>query len=129
MEEPKILKKVTLHDTLNYDAREEIGYIQLLEYLEESKFPQLEFHLNEEYRNKGIMTIELKKFLEAIKEEYPHIIAIVKEDNLASVRVLDKLGFVRFVILGDNHCYLTDLRQTKETVEAFVEYNLGLLDK
>lgn len=129
MKEPKILKKVLLVDKPKTEAQGHIGYIQLLSYDEIGKYPHLEFSLNEDYRNKGIMTVELKKFLKAIKEENPQILAIVKEDNLASARVLDKLGFIRFAIINDNHCYLTDLRQTKETVEYFVEYNLGLLNK
>lgn len=129
MKEPKILKKVLLVDKPKTEAQGHIGYIQLLSYDEIGKYPHLEFSLNEDYRNKGIMTVELKKFLKAIKEENPQILAIVKEDNLASARVLDKLGFIRFAIINDNHCYLTDLRQAKETVEYFVEYNLGLLNK
>lgn len=130
MKNPKILKKVILFDKPKTEAQGHIGYIQLLSYDEIGKYPHLEFSLDEEHRNKGIMTRRLRMFLESIREEYPEIIAIVKEDNLASAKVLDKLGFYRFAIIGDNYCYLSDLRLPSGTTKKLMEkYNLGLIDK
>ena len=41
------------------------------------------------------MTREVKNYLEAIKNDYKALTAVVKEDNLASIRVLIKNGFIQ----------------------------------
>lgn len=69
----------------------EVGYIQILSY--NSDYPQIEYNLDEKYHNKGIMTKELGQYLDTIKNDYKAITAVVKEDNLASIRVLIKNGF------------------------------------
>ncbi|NBX53427.1 MAG: N-acetyltransferase [Proteobacteria bacterium] len=71
----------------------EVGYIQILSY--NSDYPQIEYNLDDEYHNKGIMTREVKNYLEAIKNDYKVITAVVKENNLASIRVLIKNGFIQ----------------------------------
>ena len=71
----------------------EVGYIQILSY--SNSHPQVEYDLDEEYWNKGIMTRELKNYLEDIKKDYKVITAVVKDDNLASIRVLIKNGFIQ----------------------------------
>ena len=75
----------------------EVGKIQILNYYE-SGVPQLEYDLDKEYWNKGIMTQELKDYIERIKDNYKFLIAIVKKDNLASMRVLEKIGFSDFFL-------------------------------
>ena len=69
----------------------EVGYIQILSY--NSDYPQIEYNLDEKYHNKGIMTRELGQYLDTIKNDYKVLTAVVKEDNLASIRVLIKNGF------------------------------------
>ena len=71
----------------------EVGYIQILSY--NNSHPQIEYDLNERHWNKGIMTREIRQYLEAIKNDYKVITAVVKEDNLASIRVLVKNGFIQ----------------------------------
>ena len=71
----------------------EVGYIQILSY--NNSHPQIEYDLDEKYWNKGIMTRELKNYLEAIKNDYKIITAVVKEDNLASIMVVIKNGFIQ----------------------------------
>jgi RimJ/RimL family protein N-acetyltransferase len=71
----------------------EVGYIQILSY--NSIYPQIEYNLDDEYHNKGIMTRELKQYLDTIKNDYKALTAVVKEDNLASIRVLIKNGFIQ----------------------------------
>ena len=71
----------------------EVGYIQILFY--NSDYPQIEYNLDEKYHNKGIMTKELGQYLDTIKNDYKAITAVVKEDNLASIRVLIKNGFIQ----------------------------------
>ena len=60
--------------------------------------PQLEYDLDKEYWNKGIMTQELKDYIKRIKNNYKFLIAIVKKNNLASMRVLEKVGFNDFFL-------------------------------
>ena len=69
----------------------EVGYIQILSY--NGNYPQIEYNLDNGYHNKGIMTRELGQYLDTIKNDYKVITAVVKEDNLASIRVLIKNGF------------------------------------
>ena len=70
-----------------------MGYIQILSY--NSIYPQIEYNLDDEYHNKGIMTRELGQYLDTIKNDYKALTAVVKEDNLASIRVLIKNGFIQ----------------------------------
>ena len=44
------------------------------------------------------MTQELKDYIERIKNNYKFLIAIVKKDNLASMRVLEKVEFNDFFL-------------------------------
>ena len=71
----------------------EVGYIQILSY--NSDYPQIEYNLDDDYHNKGIMTRELGQYLDTIKNDYKAITAVVKEDNLASIKVLIKNGFIQ----------------------------------
>jgi RimJ/RimL family protein N-acetyltransferase len=71
----------------------EVGYIQILSY--NSDYAQIEYNLDDDYHNKGIMTKELGQYLDTIKNDYKAIRAVVKEDNLASIRILVKNGFIQ----------------------------------
>ena len=131
MKKPKIIKPTLLKGITLYEGKKDIGYIQLVSIGRELIRPQIEYKLKKPYRNKGIMTKELPLFLDKIKDEYPQIIAIVKEDNIASSRVLDKVGFCRLSKIGDKDIYIRDFRigveKTKETIAKF--NSLGLVDK
>ena len=71
----------------------EVGYIQILSY--NSDYPQIEYNLDDDYHNKGIMSRELGQYLDTIKNDYKAITAVVKEDNLASIKILIKNGFIQ----------------------------------
>ena len=75
----------------------EVGKIQILNYYD-SGVPQLEYDLDKEYWGNGIMTQELRDYIERIKDNYKFLIAIVKKDNLASIRVLEKIEFSDFFL-------------------------------
>lgn len=94
-----------------------IGRINLVSYYKsKNDISHLEFELNEEWRNQGIMSKELPKYLKYCKK-YGHnrLIALVKENNLASIKLLEKNGFLKFKKIGDIIFYIIhlDIRYSK----------------
>jgi RimJ/RimL family protein N-acetyltransferase len=76
--------------------------------------PHIEYEIDEEYRNQGVMTRHLPKYLNYCKkEEINQLLAIVKKDNIYSQRLLEKNDFVMLNELEDEFCYAIDLRLTK----------------
>jgi len=84
-----------------------IGKIQLVDYtrdravnLTKRLIPHIEYTLNEDFRNRGIMSKELPRYLKCLqKYEYNELIAIVKNDDEFaeySQKLLLKNGFVKF---------------------------------
>ena len=71
---------------------ENIGYVQLVNIGEGW---ELGYHIAEAYRGRGYATEAARAFLPAMAEKYglDSIIGICLADNLASVRVMEKLGF------------------------------------
>ena len=71
---------------------ENIGYMQLVP-IEEGW--ELGYHIAKAYTGKGYATEAARAFLPAMAEKYRlnEIIGICLADNLASVRVMEKLGF------------------------------------
>ena len=71
---------------------ENIGYVQLVP-IEEGW--ELGYHIAKAYTGKGYATEAARAFLPAMAEKYRlnGIIGICLADNLASVRVMEKLGF------------------------------------
>lgn len=79
------------YHSIKIDGRE-VGKIQVIDY----KVPHVEYDLDPAWHNKGIMTKELTAYLERIKHFYPNLMAVVEKDNKASIRVLEKAGFIYF---------------------------------
>lgn len=95
--------------------RKEIGTIQLVNYLNGSR-PHIELYLQKEYRNTGIMKKELKLYLKKCKE-YTYtrqIIAVVKQDNIPSIKLLEQNGFIKVSNIEENIIYIIDLNFRKE---------------
>ena len=71
---------------------ENIGYVQLVDIGEGW---ELGYHIAKAYTGKGYATEAARAFLPAMAAEYglSEIIGICLADNLASVRVMEKLGF------------------------------------
>jgi RimJ/RimL family protein N-acetyltransferase len=107
------------------DSNLEIGRFILVNYFGSEKMPHLEFEIfNEfkEYRNRGIVSKEIVKYLKLCKEHgHNRLVAIVKEDNLASMRILEKNNFIRFSQLKENVCFVIDLKFTKKKLMAMQE--------
>ena len=78
------------------------------------------------------MSKELPKYLKQCKKwHHFQLIANVKQDNIASIKLLEKNGFVKMVDIRDTFVYLIDLNFTKDnlvkainkTLEAFPDEN------
>jgi len=91
----------------DYHTSYTIGKIQLVDYTRDRAshpttrtIPHIEYELNEDFRNRGIMSKELPRYLKWLqKYEYNELIAIVKNDDEFaeySKKLLLKCGFVKF---------------------------------
>lgn len=112
--------KIGQHKPIKLDGKE-VGHIQLVG----RDIAQIEYYLDEEHRNKGIMTRELRKYLDEIKDDFPKIIAIVEEKNIASQKVLEKCEFILMTTSGNYFVYVNDLQADKRQKEIMQ----GLVDK
>jgi RimJ/RimL family protein N-acetyltransferase len=95
----------------------DIGRINLVKYLC-GGLPHLEFSIDDDYRGKGIMSEELPKYLKNRALYQPRMLAVVKKDNVASCKVLEKNGFIKFGNFDEEFLYIAALDLTKE-VKAF----------
>lgn len=106
--------------------RNKIGYIRLVQYLTGEAIPHIEYDLEEEYRGKGIMSLEMPKYFKLCRKyDFTRLIANVKSDNKASIRILEKNGFIKFATLADNNLiYIIDLKLT-DNIKAFHKHVLN----
>lgn len=121
----KTMIKIGQHKPIKLNGKE-IGYIQLVEH----DITQIEYYLDEEHCNKGIMTRELKIYLNEIRDNFPKIIALVEKDNIASQKVLEKCEFILMTTSGNYFVYVNDLqadRRLKDIMQDLV--NKGFVDK
>jgi len=113
----------------------DIGYIQLVDYALGKSTPHLEYSLQEEYRNKGIMSKELRRYLKRRCKDHGtyQMIAIVDYDGVegltaaqASESLLDKNNFAQLNWNPLNprlKAYVTDLRLDKAaTMKVMANY-------
>jgi len=83
-----------------------IGYIRLIKQ-QRNGLPHLEYSLIEEYWNQGIMSIELPKYLKKCKKlDIPRLVALVKKDNEASIKLLEKSCFIKIATFDDAFGYV-----------------------
>lgn len=83
-----------------------IGYIRLIKQ-QRNGLPHLEYSLIEEYWNQEIMSIELPKYLKKCKRlGIPRLIALVKKDNEASIKLLEKSSFIKIATFDDVFGYV-----------------------
>jgi len=100
---------------------ETVGYIQLVDYLRGSTVAHLEYEVDELHRNQGIMTREIKKYFKWCKKwGHNHLLAIVKEGNIPSIKLLESNGFIRMTDIDDKRCYIIDLNLTADIIEKIV---------
>jgi RimJ/RimL family protein N-acetyltransferase len=97
-----------------YDGERAIGNICILMYPEIERW-FLQYDIEPEYRNQGVMSHELPLFLQECRDKgFNQICAMVKKDNLPSIKLLEKNGFVEFERFRDTFTYIIDLRVNKE---------------
>ena len=83
-----------------------IGIIKLVKYYS-TGLPHIEFSVDNNFQNMGVMSQELPKYLKKINQcGIFRIIAIVEKDNKASMRVLEKNGFTKFATLTESVAYV-----------------------
>jgi len=83
-----------------------IGYLRLTKQ-QRNGLPHLEYSLIEEYWNQGIMSIELPKYLKKCKRlDIPRLVALVKKDNEASIKLLEKSCFIKIATFDDAFGYV-----------------------
>jgi RimJ/RimL family protein N-acetyltransferase len=103
------------------DKDQEIGEIFLVDYICGKSTPHIEFFLNDGYKNKGIMSREIPKFFKKMKKyEFYQALAVVKQDNIASIKILEKNGFIRVSTIDDKIAYVIDLRLTPQIVDTII---------
>ena len=112
-------------EKLIYDEYHSIGNIRILQYPEIERW-FLQYEVDAEYRNQGVMSRELPLFLQECKTKgFNQILAMVKKDNLPSIKLLEKNGFIEFKIINDTITYIIDLRvnraESLEMVKMFKE--------
>lgn len=122
---PKIFFKEEIKNIYSKPKRawEVIGRINFVSYTYgEKQVDHLEFFLEEEHRGKGIMSIELPKYLKHRKKwGTTRLLAVVKKDNIASIKLLEKNDFVRFQEFEEEFIYLTYLIFTKSDVKKTID--------
>lgn len=69
-----------------------VGYIQINVDPDTAK-GEWSFHMNPEYKGKGLSTIMLSSALYYLKDDYKELEARVKVDNKISIHLHEKLGF------------------------------------
>tara|TARA_R110000868_G_scaffold404295_1_gene682303 strand:- start:230 stop:646 length:417 start_codon:yes stop_codon:yes gene_type:complete len=110
------------------NKREVIGKIMLVSYLTKTS-PHLEFFIKDEFehlKNQGIMSARVVKYLKFCKKwGHNKLLATVKKNNAASIKILEKNNFIRMMEVRDNYCYMVDLTFTKEKYRILQE----LVDK
>lgn len=91
--------------------RNKIGRINLVKYLTGEAIPHIEYKINEDQRGKGIMSRELPKYLKLCKKyDFNRLIANVMPDNIASIKILERNGFIKFATMEEGSLiYISDL--------------------
>jgi RimJ/RimL family protein N-acetyltransferase len=91
-----------------------IGTIALVRY-EGLTLPNIEYKIfDESNHNKRIMSEELPKYLASCRlKGITRLIAQVEDDNLASIKILEKNGFIQTAKFDEVICYIVDLNWLK----------------
>ena len=87
----------------------QVGRINLVKYSGQT-IPHIEFEIDEALRCKGIMSKELPKYLKKCKDFGAlRLLAMVKHDNIASAKLLEKNNFIKLATLETTYAYVLAL--------------------
>lgn len=87
----------------------EIGYLQLIK-VDDICQHQIEYYLDDEYHNKGLMSFQLPIYLDKIhKAGIETVTALVEKHNIASQKLLLKNDFVKLPIRSTIYFYYKKL--------------------
>ena len=106
--QPRIFRKKEIKH-----GKQVIGRINLVIYQRQA-IPHLEFELEKEFRNQGIMSKHLADYLKDCKLDNMRLIAIVKKDNEASIKLLKKNKFIKLATFDETFGYIVAYDLTKE---------------
>jgi RimJ/RimL family protein N-acetyltransferase len=79
-----------------YKNGDEVGYIHA--FMHKNGIYEIEYGVHEEYRNKGIMKKEFKKFMNK-KKQIKKAVLLIHEDNIPSQKVAINAGFFEIKFL------------------------------
>jgi RimJ/RimL family protein N-acetyltransferase len=79
-----------------YRNNDQVGYIHA--FMHKNGIYEIEYGVHEEYRNKGIMKKEFKKFMNKNKQ-IKKAVLLIREDNIPSCKVAIKAGFFEIKFL------------------------------
>lgn len=114
--QPKIWLRKEINNPKN--KREIIGQIMCVSYLTGTSSSHLEFEIsNKNFRKRGIMSLEVKKYLKYLKKcGVGKLLAVVKIDNIASIKILEENNFIKISKVRNNFWYVIDLTFTRQEV-------------
>lgn len=119
------MDKIFNHYTIRVKSKE-IGYIHMC-YYDSLQIPAIEYEINKEYRNKGIMTKAVMKYIECLKKEgLKYLCAVVEKNNEASKKVLKKNNFY-LLSKTQNYCHFVccldkETMHVKNILKYFKKY-------
>jgi RimJ/RimL family protein N-acetyltransferase len=115
--------RIQTHEILKNNTK--IGYINLVWYTYgRHSIPHLEYFLEEEYRNQGIMFRALKKYFKSIKKNNlinEKIIAVVNKNNLKSINILKYLKFIFIEEVDGCFVFIYSSKYTKQHLKNIIK--------
>jgi RimJ/RimL family protein N-acetyltransferase len=110
-----------LHEKHLHDNDKPIGYLCVLTY-PNYEIPFLQYEIHPDYRGQGIASREVPIFLQEYQSlGYNQVTAMVEEDNIASMKILHKNGFIEFCKIKDIITYIRDFRADKYAMGNILE--------
>ena len=85
----------------------DVGQIRIFKIRSKIDIYELEYALDDEYQNKGIMSKELPKFMKKHKDKFMQ--AQILRDNIASQKVIKKAGFYFFETIENKKNQIIDI--------------------
>lgn len=100
------------------------GYIRLIQH-EHFPVPQIEYGVNDGCRYQGLMSKELPKYLKVCATQgFDILVALVKEKNIPSIKLLEKNGFVYIKTFGETLTYIWSAHHEKSQIKEFIAQTL-----